>query len=231
MKSKWSKVIKSESRGLAVESFEMAELIPLLPRESSQRQSHKEEEEEHEPPHDCSALQQQAFEAGRETGKAEGIAECRQEAEREIQRAVELVKQIDEARVNILCQVESDLVKLALAIAKKVIHREVSLDKDVVIRQVQQILKDLSASSAVCLKVHPDELDHLQAMQSNFVTRDGESSTIRIEGDPTVSIGGCIIQTDGLYIDAAIEQQLNTIGQSLELQNTSHEPSVPASSD
>ena len=229
MKSKWSKVIKSENRRLAVESFEMAELIPFLARNGGQRQIPKEEDGEPEPPHDCSILQQQAFEAGREAGIEEGKAECRHEVEQERQRSIQLVEQIEVARTNLLGQVEADLVALALAIAKKVIHREASLDKDIVVNQIQHILKNLSVPSGVCLKVHPDEMDHLQNVQASFVTHEGDTPTIRIEGDPAIGLGGCIIQTNGLCIDAAIEQQLENIGETLELQEESHESHVSSS--
>ena len=230
MKSKWSKVIKSETGGLAVESFEMTELIPMLPREMTQRLTQHEEVEESEPPHDCSALQQQSFESGREKGRADGIAACQEQVQREMQRALSLVNQVEQANTTLLRQVEADLVQLAIAIAKKVIQREIQMDPNIVVEHVQRILQQLSTASHVRIQAHADEIEHLKSMQTTLVNQDGEPPSIRIEPDASVGIGGCILQTEGLYIDATIEQQLERIGQALELKSEPHESSLPSSS-
>ena len=190
----------------------------------------KEEEEESAPPHDCSVLQQQAFEAGRQAGIEAGKAQCRQEVEREMQRAMTLVEQIAVAKAEMVTRAENDLVELALAIARKVLHREASLQKEVLTDSIRRILKNLSASGRICLKAHPDEVAHLQEVQSTLVTRDGDSPTIYIEADQSVGLGGCIIHTDGLYIDATIEQQLQNISDALEIPKPSHESDLSTSS-
>ncbi|GJL51436.1 MAG: hypothetical protein NPIRA01_26630 [Nitrospirales bacterium] len=231
MKSKWSKVIKSENQRLVVRSFEMTELIPMFMKNIGQQQVSKEEQEkveEAEMPHDCSDLQQQAFEAGRIAGIEEGTEQCRQNVEQETQRALRLVGQVEEARVRMLRQAESDLVELALAIAKKVIHREASMHKDVVVEQVGHIFKSLATSCELCLYVHPDEVEYLQTMQSHLMTHDGNSPSIRIEGDPAMEIGGCFLQTGGLSIDAGIESQLKIISEALQPQSESDETVEPS---
>ena len=223
MKSKWSKVIKSETGRIAVQPFEMSELMPCLPGYVRQRPMLKEEEEESPPPHDCSALQQQAFERGQEAGIEAGKAQCRQQVEREMQRAMALVEQIAVAKAEMVVQAETDLVDLALAIARKVLHREASLEKEVLSDAIRRILKNLSTSGRICLKIHPDEVAHLQEVHSSLVTRDGELPTIHIEADPTVGLGGCLIHTDGLFIDATIDQQLQNLREVLEAPIPSHE--------
>ncbi len=230
MKSKWSKVIKTESRLLPVESFEMAELIPFFPGYVGQRQLPEEELEDEPPPHDCSALQQLAFKAGRKAGVQEGKSQCRHEIDLEMQRMFLLTEQLEQARSDMVLKVEADLLELAFAIARKVIQREASTTNDMVTDRIQPILKDLSATSGVCLKVHPDEVEHIQDMQSRLVGRDGEPLTIHIEGDEAVSLGGCSIHTDGLEIDATIEQQLHILHEAVVLQKEPHEPHLSSSS-
>ncbi|GJL53265.1 MAG: hypothetical protein NPIRA02_03970 [Nitrospirales bacterium] len=232
MKSKWSKVIKQDNQRLAVHAFEMAELIPMLVRGMDQHQRVTAEEEhvdDHDLPHDCSGLQEQAFAAGRVAGIEEGKRHCQQEVEQETRRALTLVGQIADARNHLFQQVESDVVDLALAIAKKVIHRDVSMHKEVVVDQVTHIFKNLSTSSGVCLRVHPDDVDTLHALQGQLKTLDGTRPPIRIEGDPAVEMGGCLLETEGLSIDAGIESQLKIIGDALQPQGESDEPGQPSS--
>ncbi|WP_447968375.1 FliH/SctL family protein [Nitrospira sp. M1] len=224
-------MIKSENQRLAVHSFEMAELIPMLARDMSQRQIVNVEEDSVEDvalPHDCSDLQGQAFAAGKVAGIEEGKRQCRLEVDQETQRALMLVEQMAAARAHMLQQVESDVVALALAIAKKVIHREVSMHKEVVVEQVNHIFKQLSTASGVSLHVHPDDVDSLQTLQGQLTTLDGTSPPIRIESDPAIEVGGCILQTEGLYIDAGIESQLKIIGEALQPEGESDEPVEPS---
>ena len=46
-------------------------------------------------------------------------------------------------------QAESDTVELALAVAKKIIHREATIDKDVIINQLHQALTFTSTKSLI----------------------------------------------------------------------------------
>ena len=234
MKSKWCKVIKPNNRRIVVESFEMTELIPCFPGYGGPRLMRKEEEEEEEeesvPPHDCSALQAQAFEAGRVAGIEEGKAQCQQHVDQELKRAMTLIEQVQVAKAEMVIQAEADLVDLALAIARKVLHREASIRKDVLTDGIHRILQNLSSSGRICLNVHPDEVAHVQEMQSKFVTRVGDSPTIHVEPDPTVGMGGCTIHTDGLYIDATIDQQLQNLAEALALHKSSHGSDLSTSS-
>ena len=217
MKSKWSKVLKTENRLLPVESFEMAELIPFSPGYGVQRQIANEEEPEIEPPHDCSVLQQQAFQSGHDAGLLAGRAQCQPDIDREIQRVFLLTEQLEKARIDMVVQAEADLVELSFAIAQKVIQREVSVDRNILAEYLHPILKSLSTTGGVCLKVHPDDVSHLQAVQSRFSNQDGEPMAIHIEADESVGMGGCTIHADGLDIDASIEQQLRRISEVLTL--------------
>ncbi len=232
MKSKWSKVIKSESRLLAVESFQMSELIPFSPVYRGQPENiiEEEPEPEPEPPHDCSVLQQQAFESGREAGIQEGQVQCRSEIDREMHRVFLLVEQLGGARADMVVKMETALVELAFAVARKVIQCEVSVNNEIVADYIRPILQSLSTTGGVCLKVHPDEVEHIQAVQSRFVGRDGETLALRVEEDDTVGIGGCTIHTDGLDIDASLDQQLHRLHDVLASQKEPHGSHVPSSS-
>ena len=212
MKSRWSKVIKSDEEGIAIEPFEMMEHFTpwQLDRHVEERLS-KSEVEEVELPHDCSLLQQQAYEVGRQAGTEEGKAQLRTETETERQRVSDLVAQVGMARLAAIQQAEKDITCLALGIAKKVIHREARIDQDVVANQVRQALDFLSTTIGVRIRAHPDDVCHLETIRSTFANREGESVSIQLQSDQTIQRGGCLIETDTLFIDATIDRQLEVI--------------------
>ncbi len=229
MKSKWSKVLKTENRLLPVELFEMTELIPFSPGYGMPRLLVNEEEPEIETPHDCSALQRQAFQSGHDAGLLAGRMQSQPDIDREIQRVLLLTEQLEKTRDDMVVQAEADLVELSFAIARKIIQREVSVDPEILVECLQPILKSLSATGGVCLKVHPDDISHLQTAQSRFSSQDGEPLAIHLEADESVGLGGCTIHTEGLDIDASIEQQIHRISEALIVKKEPHGSHVPSS--
>lgn len=211
MRSKWSKIIRPEEDDLTIESFEMVELSPLAPGQEDQGTFSEEEDQEREPPHDCSFLQRQAYEAGRAAGIEEGKAQLRAECDAEWQRAMELVEQIGIARFKTIQQAEIDVVDLALAIAKKIIHREATIDKEIVVNQLRQALRWISTKNLVRVKVHPDHAERLEVCQSNMRNRDGHPLPLEIERDPLITRGGCVVAADTVFLDATVDEQLDVI--------------------
>ena len=78
MKSKWSNVIKLDDAAVSVETYLMEEFLLEAREEETPASDETALEEESGPsPHDCSALQQEAYETGHQTGMREGEARGR----------------------------------------------------------------------------------------------------------------------------------------------------------
>ena len=215
MPSKWSKIIKEG--GLAIESWEALDL-------EEERLAKERAEQEKEPPHDCSHLQQEAFASGMESGKQQGRAEVQGPAEAEIARALNMVAHVEDMRLKSAKQSESDIVELALAMARKVIHREVSLDPEIVVTQVRQIISTIIEVGVIRVLVHPGEVEHLQTFRPSFAGADGKPVQLSIEGDETIQPGGCIIESSQYFINATIEKQLEAIWQEMLVSDAEIDP-------
>lgn len=184
-----------------VRKFEMAELIPKGSRDQA----------EEDQPHDCSELQRQAFEQGRLKGIDEGRAQCQAKVDEQLNGAIRLANQIGRARVAALEEQDRDIVEVALAISQKIILREVETDKELIVRQVHQILGLLLNKNLVTLKVHPQDLPALEplheALRAEFL--DGEH--LIIEGSQDVQPGGCLVEQVSLQLDARLHHQLEAV--------------------
>ncbi|MEC4673041.1 MAG: FliH/SctL family protein [Nitrospirota bacterium] len=204
MPSKWSKVIKEPSNGLAIENWEAVDL-------QAERLAREQAEKDKEPPHDCSQLQQEAFEAG----LVQGREEARNPAEVEVQRALSLVAQTEQLRLESARQAEFNIVELALAMAKKVIHRETSLDAGIAVEQVRQLVQSIAEKGLITVRAHPSEMAHLQSFRAFVVCADGEPARLSFEGDESIQPGGCIVESSQYFIDATVETQLDKIWQEM----------------
>lgn len=91
-------------------------------------------------------------------------AQARQDAEREIGRArTEIARAIEafaHQRDEYFHQAEAEVVNLALAIARRILHRESQIDPQLLVGLVNYELEQLEAATNVCLFVSPDALSY-----------------------------------------------------------------------
>lgn len=206
MKSKWSKVLTPDFQGGVVRTFQMSEWTDSP------------EAEEEQPPHDCSALQDEAFERGRLAGREEGRAECRAQVQEEWSRALKVAHQVGQVRIGGMEERERDIMEVALAIARKVLLRELRTDPELVIRQVRQVLRLLSGKELVTIRVHPDDASCLQSVREQLNVEGGTLLNLCIEVHEEIERGGCLIEQAGLLFDAQMTRQLQTIAEEFGLQ-------------
>ena len=102
-------------------------------------------------------------------------------------------------------------VELALEIAKKVVGREVSLDREIALTLVKVSLKRLNSRAAAQVHLSPDDFAFVDAHREKL---DFHGSLEIIE-DRSVSPGGCLVRTDTGDIDARIESQFDEISHGL----------------
>lgn len=121
------------------------------------------------------------------------------------------VEHISSLSSQIISQTETEMVELALEIAKKVVGREVTIDREVALTLVKISLAKLHNRTFAKVLLHPDDLAY---MQSHLEKADFHGSIELVE-DRSISLGGCLIQTETGEIDARIESQFDEIAYGL----------------
>ena len=157
-----------------------------------------------------------AFEAGREQGRQEG-GKAAQEAQKtaqaaaESERARQAAKLLDtfaQERDRYLHAVEHEVVKLALAVAARILRREAQMDPLLLTGAVRVALGQLSASTQVRLRVPPAELD-LWTEALALVPHLAVKPTV-VAGEEML-LGDCAIETEMGSVDLGIRAQLGEI--------------------
>lgn len=158
----------------------------------------------------------QSFENGRAHGRQEG-----EEAEREdyaaeqkaiehqrIQQAAQLVESFAQARDQYLQVVEQEVVRLALAIAARILRREAQMDPLLLTGAVRVALGQLSGSTMVKLEVPAAELE-LWTAAIALIPNLTLKPTI-LAGDD-MRLGDCRIEAEQGSVDLGIRSQLGEI--------------------
>jgi flagellar assembly protein FliH len=110
-------------------------------------------------------------------------------------------------RTRYFAEVETQVVKLALAIAARVLHREARMDPLLLTAAVRVALEKVENESGTRLRV---PLAELTMWQAEF-ERPEHASTLRVVGDEAMALGECVLETSVGTLDLGIEAQLGEI--------------------
>lgn len=172
---------------------------------------------------DADRLREEARAQGLEQGRAEGHAEglirgereARDEFEREtmaqLRRVVELADGAVTDLRTALRAAEPEIVRLALHIARRVIHRDVEIDRTIVAAVTEAAIQQITTTGRIRFRVHPTDVDELSAYWLHVHGMAEGDRSYEIVADPKVHRGGCVVETRTGTLDAQIDVQLDEI--------------------
>ena len=150
---------------------------------------------------------QQAREAGRREGESAGREQARSELQPVMERVTRTIADLGTLRTRIRHESETDLVKLSLCIARRVLRRELTIDPDAVHGIVKAALDKIQAKDLRKVRVHPE----FQGVVRKHIEISGVVSPADIVADPSLQPGDVVLETRLGDLDASIESQLKEI--------------------
>ena len=121
------------------------------------------------------------------------------------------VEKLKEIRGDLYLNAERGAVELALAIAEKVISHEVSLNKETVLDVLKAALGKITDQEKIRIRINTADLQLINESGYQVSGLNVNVKDMAIEGDDTISRGGCVIETGFGSIDARIESQLQAV--------------------
>jgi flagellar assembly protein FliH len=151
-----------------------------------------------------------ARQAGRNEGIVQGQAEFEKKLAGEKQSLANSVREFARERTIYFQRVEVEVVALAVAIARKILHREAQVDPVLLAGVVRVGLDKVVTGTRVRLRVHPK---HVQAWKDFFAQQSDLQSLPELLGDPSLGLGHCVLETELGSTDLTLESQLKEIEQ------------------
>jgi len=149
-------------------------------------------------------------EAGHREGEQAGRQQARQELESSIAKLAEEIQEIAALRARLRLEVEADLVRLAVAIARRIVYRELNTDPEAVAGIVRAAFEKLRLQETIRLNVHPALAEPLRKLLAR-----GNGSHIEVAADQTLAPGTVIFETARGSLDVSVETQLREIERGL----------------
>jgi flagellar assembly protein FliH len=148
--------------------------------------------------------------------RREGESRARQAFEEELERVRGNIRtalaKFEKERAAYFQKVETEVVQLALSIARKVLYREAQVDPLVLAGIVRVALDKIESNTKVVIRVHPLYAADCRA----FFAHGLEPHAVpEIEEDPAVEPEQCVLQTELGTTELGIEVQLKEIEKGL----------------
>ncbi|MEN3156814.1 flagellar assembly protein FliH [Alkalimonas sp. NCh-2] len=169
--------------------------------------------------------QEDGVKQGLAEGKKLGLEEGQQQSELQFKALALLLDKLQQPLQQLEQQVEQELVALTLAMAKAVLQTEVQTNPQVILTALQQAIDALPlAQGKVQIKLHPDDL---ALVQQKYNPEQLKERGWQLLAEPTLSRGGCRLETELSRVDRTVEQRLQSA--LAHFLSTADEPSLAVS--
>jgi flagellar assembly protein FliH len=147
----------------------------------------------------------------RRQGRAEGEQAAAQQAAKQVEQSLariqESLQEIASIRQKLRLQMEQDLVHLAIVVARRILHRELTVDPSALQGVVKAALDRIDASEVLRLRATPADARFLEPRLAAL----GFPSRVEIAADPKLAPGSVIVETTRGTLDASLDTQLTEI--------------------
>ncbi len=165
--------------------------------------------------------------AGAEAEARRVVAEAEAARERIVAEATEAGRWEGQARAaaalaraalerdRILAAAEREVAALALAVARKVLGRELRLEREAVIDLAATALAEARTRRKVVLRVSPADAPAIHASEGRLGALLARAH-LQIREDASLAPGDAVVDTEAGRIDARVETQLASLGRAIE---------------
>jgi flagellar assembly protein FliH len=187
---------KAASPAGADRSFVEGAPVPLDPAGSQQH---------------LAALERDAFAKGFAQGERAGLEAAAKRGDAMLRRLTQTLEEMTDLRARMIRETEQQMVTLALAVARRVIQREISLDRDLLIAIARVALDRLGDDAKISIRLNPDDHAATEAARTAAWT----GTHVTVAADPRVPRGGCRIESDFGALDAGVDAQIQELAHAL----------------
>jgi flagellar assembly protein FliH len=148
-----------------------------------------------------------AYQQGFAAGQASGIQQASERIEPAAAAFHRIVMELSSMRKKFRADVEEDTVKLAIAIARRILHRELSTDPEAILGLVLAAFQKLNARETHRLRLSPPDAKIVQEHRSRFEFPEA----LEMIADPSLAPASAVFETSRGELDACVDTQLAEI--------------------
>lgn len=153
---------------------------------------------------------QDAFAQGYAQGERAGIELAARQLQAVHGRLGQTIDQLLSLREELTYRTERQVVDLAMAIAARILHREVSLDRELLLVMARLALDRMGDGTTATIRLHPDDEAAARGSRDSW-----PGGSVSIVADAAVKPGGCLVQTEHGQIEVGVDAQLKELASAI----------------
>jgi len=153
----------------------------------------------------------QARESGLRDGESAGRARAAAELKPLAEKLARSIEQLAEMRPRLRREAEADMLRLSLAVARRILRRELAVDPGALHGLAMAALEKLTSQEICRVRVHPSMLSEMRAVLEKSPGR----AAVEVVADAAGAPGTVVFETERGDLDASVEAQLEEIGRGL----------------
>ena len=162
----------------------------------------------HEASTGAERVEEDAHAAGFDRGLTDGRTQAGTEMDEMLATMRGLVEMARLERIKIIEGAEPEIVKLAYALAEKVVHQQISMDPNVVVQMAKAAIARLVNRETITVRVNPADIEAMRDHRERMLAL-GDIEHLRLIEDQRVDRGGVIVETESGSVDAKVTTQLD----------------------
>lgn len=160
-------------------------------------------------PRDTMGVEKEAYEQGYKEGERIGKEMGERMVTAAVQRYDRAVQEINALHQTLRDEMEKGAVQLALAVARRIVQREVSMETDLVAALVSVALKRLQGQTGLTARLSSHDFARLEPVLR------ASNSNLAVREDPSLERGDFMLDSAQTHIDGRVASQIDSIGRAL----------------
>ena len=162
-------------------------------------------------PQRLSAIERDAFAKGYSQGERAGAEAGATRADAMLRRLTATLEELATLRNDVLHRAERQVVQLALALAHRMLQRELDADRGLLLAMARVALDRMGEAARATIRLHPDDY----AIVMTAREQSNATDQVQVVADTSVGRGGCLVQSDFGLMDVGLDSQIREMARTL----------------
>lgn len=157
---------------------------------------------------EAAAIEREAYEKGLALGREEGLRQVQEESRGIIAEAGQVLETAKAEREEIIREARPEIIRLALAVARKVVREAAESDPEMAVRAAVEAVKKVRDEEELTIRANPRDAVELEERRQEIRAAARGAKKLTIVEDSSIEPGGCVVDTPRGSVDARLERQL-----------------------
>mgnify|MGYP006285821661 CR=1 FL=1 len=156
-------------------------------------------------------LKSEIINEAKKQGYQEGKAEAEKQYLQSVNESIRMKEKAHSEYTKMIKDAEKDILQMIFDICRKIIGKEISQDKDIIISLIKQAYAQATNKDSVIIKVSSQDYEFLMSNRDKLILSEEAEENINIKKDYDLKPGACILEYPFGIIDTGVETRLRKI--------------------